>query len=128
MKKENLAVLHIKKAKYNSYIGEISPAVKNIIQRNFYADKPNLKWLTDITEFSIPSGKIYLSPVIDCFDGLPISWSIGTHPNAELVETMLDGAIQTRKQNEKPIIHTDRGGHYRWPGWITTYTGMLRKE
>lgn len=118
MKEENLAVIHIKKAKYNSYIGEISPAVKNIIQRNFYADKPNLKWLTDITEFSIPSGKIYLSPVIDCFDGLPISWSIGTHPNAKLVETMLDGAIQTLKQNEKPIIHTDRGGHYRWPGWI----------
>ena len=39
--------------------------------------------------------KVYLSPIIDCFDGLVISWSIGTHPDAELVNTMLDAAIET---------------------------------
>lgn len=48
------------------------------------------KWLTDITEFQIPAGKVYLSPVIDCFDGMVISWSIGTQPDAGLVNTMLD--------------------------------------
>lgn len=73
---------------------------------------------TDITEFRIPSGKIYLSPMIDCFDGLPVSWTIGTSPNADLANTMLDIAIKTLAKNESPIVHTDRGGHYRWPGWI----------
>jgi putative transposase len=48
------------------------------------AAAPNEKWLTDITEFQIPAGKVYLSPIIDCFDGLVISWSIGAHPDAEL--------------------------------------------
>ncbi len=53
--------------------------------RPLAAAAPNEKWLTDITEFQIPAGKVYLSPVIDCFDSLVISWSIGTHPDAELV-------------------------------------------
>lgn len=118
MKEENLVVKTIKKKKYNSYMGEISPAVDNLIKRDFHSDKPNAKWLTDITEFHIPAGKIYLSPIIDCFDGLPVSWTIGIHPDAELVNTMLDNAIASLKESEKPIIHSDRGAHYRWPGWI----------
>lgn len=75
-------------------------------------------WLTDITEFNIPAGKVYLSPLIDCFDGLAVSWSIGTSPSADLVNSMLDEAITTLKEDEHPIIHSDRGCHYRWPGWI----------
>lgn len=119
MKEENLVVKSVKKKRYNSYMGEVSPAVENIIKRDFHAEKPNMKWLTDITEFHIPAGKIYLSPIIDCFDGLPVSWTIGIHPNAELVNTMLDEAIITLKDNEKPLVHSDRGAHYRWPGWIS---------
>lgn len=62
MKKENLVVKSIKKKKYSSYMGEISPAVENIIKRDFHAEKPNMKWLTDITEFQIPAGKnIYIT-------------------------------------------------------------------
>lgn len=118
MKAEHLIVPNIKRKKYYSYKGEISPEVENIIKRDFHADKPNEKWLTDITEFRIPAGKIYLSPIIDCFDGLPVSWTIGTSPAAELVNTMLDESISILKEDERPIIHTDRGCHYRWPGWI----------
>ena len=118
MREENLSVPNIKRKKFNSYKGEITPAVQNIINRDFHAEQPNTKWLTDITEFHIPAGKIYLSPIIDCFDGLPVSWTIGTSPDAELVNTMLDNAISTLKENECPIIHSDRGAHYRWPGWI----------
>ncbi len=77
-----------------------------------------MKWLTDLSEFCIPAGKIYLSPIVDCFDGLPVSWSIGTSPNAELVNAMLDEAISTLEDDEHPIVHSDRGCHYRWPGWI----------
>ncbi len=118
MREDKLIVPNIKRRKYNSYKGEITPAVPNVIERDFRAEQPNMKWLTDITEFHIPAGKIYLSPIIDCFDGLPVSWTIGTSPDAELVNTMLDNAIRTLKESEHPIIHSDRGAHYRWPGWI----------
>lgn len=118
MQEESLVVRIHRKRKYSSYTGEISPAVPNLLERDFHADAPNIKWLTDITEFNIPSGRIYLSPIIDCFDGLPVSWTIDTSPNAELVNTMLDNAISTLKPNEHPLVHSDRGCHYRWPGWV----------
>lgn len=88
------------------------------MNRNFKAKKPNEKWLTDITEFKIPAGKIYLSPLVDCYDGAIVSWTIGTKPDAELVNNMLDTGIATLQGQERPIIHSDRGAHYRWPGWI----------
>ena len=119
MREESLIVPKKQKRKYSSYLGEISPAVENIVARDFHAEQPNVKWLTDLTEFHIPAGKVYLSPVIDCFDGLAVSWTIGTSPNAELVNEMLEGAISTLLNDEKPIVHSDRGCHYRWPGWIT---------
>ena len=78
----------------------------------------NEKWLTDITEFAIPAGKVYLSPIVDCFDGLLVNWTISTSPDALLVNSMLDDAAKLLSVGEKPIIHSDRGVHYRWPGWI----------
>lgn len=118
MKEDKIqVVMRSKKRKYNSYMGEISPAVANIIDRDFKSTVPNKKWLTDITEFNIPSGKVYLSPVIDCFDGMIVSWSISTSPTAKMVNEMLRNAISTLKMEESPIIHSDRGGHYRLPEW-----------
>lgn len=120
MKQEQLVVARPRRRRFGSYLGEISPAPENIINRDFQAKAPNVKWLTDITEFQIPAGKVYLSPIIDCFDGMVISWSIGTQPDACLVNTMSDAAIGTVKDGkERPIIHSDRGAHYRWPGWLT---------
>lgn len=78
----------------------------------------NEKWLTDITEFAIPAGKVYLSPIVDCFDGLLVNWNISTSPDALLVNSMLDDTAKLLSVGEKPIIHSDRGVHYRWPGWI----------
>ena len=60
---------------YAFYLGDISPAPENIINRAFQAAAPNEKWLTDITELQIPAGKVYLSPIIDCFDGMVVSWT-----------------------------------------------------
>lgn len=118
MKEEYLEVRITKRKRYSSYMGEISPAVANEINRDFHSSKPNEKWLTDITEFNIGEKKVYLSPIIDCFDGLPVTWTIGTSPNAELVNTMSDNAIAQLDDGERPIVHSDRGCHYRWPGWI----------
>lgn len=87
---------------------------ENLIDRDFQAGGPNEKRLTDITEFQIPDGKVYLAPIIDCFDGMVVSWTIGTSPDAELVDTMLDAAIETMADTaDRPVIHSSRGGHYR---------------
>lgn len=121
--------------KYSSYKGEISPAVANVVARNFKAEKPNQKWLTDITEFSIPAGKVYLSPVIDCFDGMPVSWNISISPNAQLVSTMLDEAIATLPDTAHPLVHTNRGTGLRYRhaagSWLQSLyirNGILMKK
>lgn len=94
MKREGLTHVAVRRRRYGSYLGEIGPAPENLIKRDFRATGPNKKGLTDITEFQIAAGKVHLSPVIDCFDGLVVSWSIGIRPDAELVNTMLDAAIR----------------------------------
>ena len=119
MKEQNLTVIQRKAPKvFNSYQGEITPAVENLVNRNFHSENKNELWLTDISEFSIPAGKAYLSPIVDCFEGYLPSWTIGTAPNAQLANMMLDKAVLTLEEGEHPIVHSDRGNHYRWPGWI----------
>ena len=108
MKAEKLTVPTKRMRKYSSYKGEITPEADNIIDRNFHADEPNKKWLTDITEFAIPAGKAYLSPIIDCFDGMVVSWNVSTTPDSILVNSMLEDAIGTLSPSEHPLIHTDR--------------------
>jgi transposase InsO family protein len=117
MAEEQLTV-HRPRRRYSSYSGEIGVAPENLIARDFHSQAPNQKWLTDITEFQLPAGKVYLSPMIDCFDGKVVSWSIGTRPDAQLVNSMLDGAIKTLTEGDSPVVHSDRGSHYRWPGWL----------
>ena len=108
-----------KKAKrYSSYKGELTAAPANLVNRDFHAERPNMLWVTDLTEFAIPAGKACLSPVIDCYDGLPVAWTIGTSPNAALANGMLLDACSTLKEDDRPVIHSDRGCHYRWPEWI----------
>ena len=98
----------LKSAKrYSSDTGEIGGAPANLVNRDFHATAPNRLWVTDITEFSIPAGKVYLSPVIDCHDGMPVAWTIGTSPNAALANGMLRDACATLKPGETPIIHSD---------------------
>ncbi|PLS31100.1 integrase [Bifidobacterium margollesii] len=104
--------------RYSSYKGEIGRAPGNLVNRDFHAANPNELWVTDITEFSIPAGKVYLSPVIDCYDGMPVAWTIGTSPNAALANGMLEDACATLRPGQTPVIHSDRGCHYRWPEWI----------
>lgn len=120
MKQEQLVVTTVRRRRYTSYQGELDPAPENLVNRDFHASKPNEKWLTDITEFRLPAGKVYLSPMIDCFDGLVVGWSVSTRPDAELVNTMLDAAIKTITGSpDQPVVHSDRGAHYRWPGWLS---------
>ena len=118
VKEGGLIIRRTSKKKRNSCKGEISPSVPNVIQRDFYAEKPNCKWLTDIIEFAILAGKVYLSPTMDCFDGMLPSWTIGFSPDAALVNKMLNKAVEQLNENAHPINHSGRRCHYRWSGWI----------
>lgn len=73
MKQDRLVASSPKRRRYASYMGEIDPAPENIVNRNFDAPAPNMRWLTDITKFQIPAGEVSLSPMIDCFDGMIVS-------------------------------------------------------
>jgi len=119
MKEERLTVRYEPKMKrFNSYGGETTDAPENLVKRNFRSGLPNFLWLTDITEFNLGEFKCYLSPIIDCFDGKVVSWNLSRRPDAALVNDMLDEAIGKLLPGENPVIHSDRGAHYRWPGWI----------
>ena len=120
MAEEGCRVAYLKRRRrYSSYRGEISDAPPNLVERRFRAGGPNELWLTDITEFKLPSGeKAYLSPIIDCFDGLVVSWRIGRRPDAALANGSLEDACGTLAPGQRPVCHSDRGCHYRWPGWI----------
>ncbi|HOI82649.1 MAG TPA: IS3 family transposase [Synergistales bacterium] len=89
----SLIVFGRKRRRYSAYQGEKTPAARNLLERDFHAERPNAKWLTDITEFHIPAGKVYLSPIIDCYDGMVVSWTIGTSP-------VFDSLKMTRKRLE----------------------------
>lgn len=117
-----------KRMRYSSYAGEITAAPPNILACDFRADTPNEKWVTDITEMRAKDGKIYLSPIIDCFDGLIVAWSISRNPNAALANEMLKKAIVKLPNGSRPTIHRDRGVHYRWDGWIDLmeWHGLIR--
>ncbi len=118
MTKHGMVPLFKSAKRYSSYKGELIRAPENLVNRDFHADGPNMLRVTDLTEFSIPAGKAYLSPLIDCYDGLPVAWTIGTSPNAELADGMLSDACSTLGEGDRPVIHSDRGRHYRWPEWI----------
>ena len=75
-------------------------------------------WLTDISEIKARDGKVYLSPMIDCFDGKIVAYTAGFSPNAELANRMLEKAASTLPGNARPLVHSDRGCHCRWPGWL----------
>jgi len=86
---------------------------ENILARNFKADKPNEKWLTDVTEFSIPGDgrKLYLSPIMDLYDNSIIEYKLSLKNNNQLVFKMFDSALE-KYPDVKPIFHSDRGFQY----------------
>ena len=104
MKQISLFVYQKRKRRYSSYEREIPPEVPNLLNRDFKTDKPYTKVLTDITEFSLKDGKVYLSPLIDCYDGLPIVYTCSTSPNSELTNTMLIKGHEIFKNNNCTII------------------------
>jgi transposase InsO family protein len=103
----------VRMKKYRSYKGKVGKIAPNLLDRNFQAEKPNEKWVTDITEFKLFGEKLYLSPMLDLFNGEIITYSIGSRPTYSLVSTMLDQAFDRLTDEDKLLIHSDQGWHYQ---------------
>lgn len=103
----------VRMKKYHSYRGQVGKIAPNIIQRNFYATKPNQKWTTDITEFALFGKKLYLSPVLDMFNGEIISYELSESPVLQQVISMLNKTFSKVKNTNGIVFHSDQGWQYQ---------------
>lgn len=103
----------VRMKKYKSYKGTVSKIAPNILNRNLTAEAPNEKWVTDITEFKLFGEKLYLSPVLDLFNGEIITYTIGSRPTYSFVSEMLEKALERLPEDHQLLMHSDQGWHYQ---------------
>lgn len=114
-----MQILHLqsvcRKKKYNYIKSTPEVTAENVLNREFYADAPNEKWLTDVTEFKYYVGvevkKLYLSAILDLYDRRIVSYKIGTSNNNQLVFETFDEAV-AKNPTAHPLFHSDRGFQY----------------
>lgn len=98
--------------KYHSYKEEVGKIAPNLLNRDFYAEKPNEKWVTDVTEFRLFGKKLYLSPILDLHSSYLVSYTISEHPILSMVTSMLEKAFVNIPDNTNLILHSDQGWQY----------------
>lgn len=106
--------------KYKSYKGDVGTAAPNLLQRQFATTGPNIKWATDVTELKCDGQKLFVSPVIDLFNGEIIAVQMHTRPKFELVTKMIKKAFAKLRPGDKPMLHSDQGWHYRMKQYQAT--------
>ena len=111
--KEMGIVCRVRMKKYRSYKGEVGKVAPNLLGRDFRADKPNQKWVTDVTEFHLFGEKLYLSPILDLHSRDIVSYVISERPVLSMVTTMLEKAIVKLSGKETLLIHSDQGWQYQ---------------
>lgn len=107
----------IRVKKYRSYRGSEGRACDNILKRQFDAKRPNEKWVTDVTEFKVNGRKLYLSPIMDLYNGEIIAYNLAARPLPSMVNTMLTDALKRLAKDERPLLHSDQGWQYQMPRW-----------
>jgi len=98
---------------YHSYKGEVGKVAPNVLERDFATSGPNQKWTTDVTQVNIHDKKLYLSPILDMYNGEIISYSISYSPGMNMVMAMLDKAFKKVKDTKGMILHSDQGWQYQ---------------
>ena len=111
------SVIRIKK--YKSYKGELGKIAPNVLNRNFKAISPNQKWATDITEFNVLGKKLYLSPIIDLFNGEIISYELSERANFDQIIAMLKKSFKRITNQTNLILHSDQGWQYQMKQYQT---------
>ena len=132
MREEGLVPVQVKeRRRHSSYAGETDERPANLPLREdgthgFRADAPGRLVVTDVTEFDLGGLKVYLSPIIDCFDGCPVAWRTSTRPDDELTAGSLEDALG--RLEEGCAVHTDGGGNYRSARWkgVCEANGLVR--
>lgn len=114
----------IRVKKYRSWKGGVGKAAPNILSRDFSAQKANEKWVTDVTEFPVGGKKLYLSSVLDLFNGEIIASSLSERPVMKMVTTMLEKAFLTLGPQDRPLLHSDQGWQYR----MADYQSRLKAQ
>lgn len=107
----------VRPKKYRSFRGDVGQAAPNELQRQFQADAANQKWVTDVTEFNVAGEKLYLSPVLDLYNGEIIAFEMNKRPVFDMVSSMLKKALSKLRPHEKPLLHSDQGWQYRMPAY-----------
>jgi putative transposase len=107
----------VRPKKYKSFKGEVGQAAPNQLQRQFEAKAANEKWATDVTEFNVKGEKLFLSPVLDLYNGEIVAFETGRRPQFELVTSMLNKAFSKLGLADKPLLHSDQGWQYRMPAY-----------
>lgn len=105
----------VRPKKYRSYRGEVGRIAPNLLKREFDASEPNVKWVTDVTEFNVNGQKLYLSPVMDLYNGEIVAYEMHTRPLFNLVAGMLKKAFKRLSSTDKPMLHSDQGWQYQQP-------------
>lgn len=114
----------IRVKKYKSYKGEHGKIAPNILKRNFKATMPNQKWATDVTEFNVSGKKLYLSPIIDLFNGEIISYDLSERPNFNQIVSMLNKSFEKIPGKANLILHSDQGWQYQ----MKQYQNLLKQK
>ena len=104
--KELGLVCRVRMKKYRSYKGEVGKIAPNLLSRDFRAEKPNQKWVTDVTEFSLFGEKLYLSPILDLHSSDLVSYTISDRPVLSMVTTMLNEAFAKIPDGTNLILHS----------------------
>ena len=116
--KEMGLICRVRMKKYRSYKGEKGTTADNELNREFRAEKPNQKWVTDVTEFRLFGEKLYLSPILDLCSGDIVTYTLSDSPNLLMVTTMLEQAFEKIPDNTNLLLHSDQGWHYRHKQYV----------
>ena len=116
--KELGLICRVRMKKYRSYKGERGTTADNVLDREFRAEKPNQKWVTDVTEFRLFGRKLYLSPILDLYSGDIVTYTISDSPNLLMVTTMLEQAFAKIPDDTNLLLHSDQGWHYRHKQYV----------
>jgi transposase InsO family protein len=88
------------------------PVADNLLDRDFAADRPNQKWLADITYIPSEKGWLYLAAVLDCYSRRIVGWALAEHMETDLVSQALQMALVQRRPGGDLLHHSDRGSQY----------------
>ena len=117
MREEGLLCRTRRRRKYRSYMGQVGKSSPNLLARDFEAEDPMTKLVTDVTEFKVGGTKLYLSPVVDLYNDEVVAYSISRSPNMKMVLEMLAGLEGRLDGEDAPLLHSDMGWQYQMPAY-----------